>query len=175
MDLRLDVNRLLVEPSVHDAPTHRCVIDRGSGRYDIVFHLPTGVDQEDVVDEAMADPEAAARRLLIRCIETVNGVETSEIPATAAAGLPAIMAGIDTQAEVMLDATCPACGSAVRALFDAGTFVHREIDRTWRDIHREVHLLASHYHWSEEEILRLGSSKRRLYLDFVEEAVRSSS
>jgi hypothetical protein len=31
-------------------------------------------------------------------------------------------------------------------------------------LYREVHLLALHYHWAENDILRLPASKRRRYL-----------
>ena len=35
-------------------------------------------------------------------------------------------------------------------------------------LYQELHLIAAHYHWSESEILRLTTSKRRRYLRLIE-------
>jgi len=35
-------------------------------------------------------------------------------------------------------------------------------------LYEELHLIASRYHWSEADILRLATSKRRRYLRLIE-------
>lgn len=40
---------------------------------------------------------------------------------------------------------------------------------------REVHALARTYHWSEEEILRLGIARRFTYLTLLEEEANAAT
>ena len=36
------------------------------------------------------------------------------------------------------------------------------------DLHRQIHVIASKYHWSEKEILNLTRKKRNAYLQIIE-------
>lgn len=35
------------------------------------------------------------------------------------------------------------------------------------DIYEQVHLIARHYHWSEEEILSLSNVDRKIYVELI--------
>ena len=82
--------------------------------------------------------------------------------------LPNVMAALDPQAELVLSAECLACRAAFDTLLDATSVVVHEIEEARRQLYRDVHLLASHYHWSEEDILALSDRKRQLYLELIE-------
>ena len=55
--------------------------------------------------------------------------------------------------EIELDLTCPECGHAFLAPFDATAFFLAEMRMSGERLLREVHQLAFHYGWSEAEIL----------------------
>ena len=173
MDLELCVSDLLVPPYEVIPGTHSCTIAGDGQDYEVRFRLPTGADQEAVAELALHDLEAASEMMLARCIEQIDRCVVERIPAVVAEALPRIMADLDPQAEVLLSAACPECRTAFQTLFDTGLFVHHELDGALSRIHREVHLLASHYHWSEADILTLSDSKRQVYLEMVREELGS--
>jgi hypothetical protein len=39
-------------------------------------------------------------------------------------------------------------------------------------LYRDVHYLALHYHWSENEIMCMTTSKRKQYIDLLEDELR---
>jgi len=63
--------------------------------------------------------------------------------------------------------TCPSCGYAWPAPFDIASFFWTEVDAWARVLLREIHVLASAYHWCEEDILRLSPWRRRSYLEQI--------
>lgn len=42
-------------------------------------------------------------------------------------------------------------------------------------LYEELHLIALHYHWSESDILRMTTSKRRRYLRLIERHAGSAA
>ena len=135
------------------------------------FRLPTGADQEAVADSA-ADPPAAARALLARCVLDVDGaVPDDAVLARVGGALAERMAALDPQAETRVDTACPACGAAVSTFVDAGAVLIEELTRSARWLLEEVHALAWHYHWSEADILALTAARRGRYLELIDVAV----
>lgn len=66
--------------------------------------------------------------------------------------------------------TCPACGTDADVPIDLeSTVLHRLATRQGRLL-REVHLLASHYGWTEAETLAVPAPRRARYLALIEEA-----
>jgi len=39
-------------------------------------------------------------------------------------------------------------------------------------LYRDVHYLALHYHWSEDEIMSMTISKRKRYIEILEDELR---
>jgi len=176
MDLAVNSSELLLQSYENPTPSHRRSISAGGAQYEVCFRLPNGADQEAVTQLAARDVAAAARTLLVRCIESVDEHPVREVPEALASALSRLMAELDPQAQLMLALVCPACGHEFQSLFDVSTFVQREIEQARRRLYREVHLLASRYHWSEAEILGMSAEKRRMYIGFVsEEPARSWS
>jgi hypothetical protein len=174
MDLDLRVSDLLLPPYPHAQEWYETTITENGSNYSVRFRLPTGVNQEAAAALARSDPQAAAGLLLRRCVERVateDGQPVENLPPVVIDQLPNIMAGLDPQAELMLDATCPVCGHAFSTLFDTATYFFQELDSRARHLYREVHLLAFYYHWSEAEIMDMTARKRRLYLDLLTEAL----
>jgi hypothetical protein len=79
------------------------------------------------------------------------------------------LATADPWAELLLDLTCPACGTSFRADLDLGAFVAGEVEAYAVRLLHEVDLLARTYGWGEAEILGLSASRRAAYLGLVTE------
>jgi len=117
------------------------------------FRLPTTEDLLAI--EHLDDVESARRALLARCAPHAD------------AGTIARMAAHDPQADVQLDAECPACEHRWREPFDIVTFLWTELTVLARRLLGDVHTLASAYGWSERDILALSPARRNAYLEMV--------
>ncbi len=117
------------------------------------FRLPTSEDLAAI--EAMDDVEAARQVLLDRCAPDAD------------AAVLARMAAADPQADVQVDADCPACGHRWREPFDILTFVWTEIATRAHHLLGDVHELALAYGWSERDILALSPPRRQAYLEMI--------
>ena len=170
MDLELEVRELLLPAYRNAKAMHEVVISDGEQSYRVVFRVPNGEDQEAAVAEAASSVSEAAEMLLKRCIHCVRSSEGSavaEVPMVVMRELPAKMAELDPQGEVLLDLTCPECATGFVVPFDAADYVCREMASQESDFYRGVHVLSYHYHWSEEAILNLSRRKRLIYLDLL--------
>jgi hypothetical protein len=163
MDLDLRVGDLLVAPYDAWPEHHEAVVDGRTTR----FRLPTGADQEAVAPAALDDPRAAAALLLARCVE-------GEVTPAVAEAVPELMAELDPQAEIVLDAECAACGGRLSAPFDPGDYLYREVLVARHGLLRQIHTLALNYGWSERDILALPSRKRATYLGLLAEDLEAS-
>ncbi|HEY5957352.1 MAG TPA: hypothetical protein VIV60_12390 [Polyangiaceae bacterium] len=168
MDFELELRTLLLPPYEHAQSSHLASIADGEGKsYEVQFRLPTGADQEFVAALALQDCAAAARVLLERCIEVIDNGATTGVPDAVTAGLPNLMAKLDPQAELILHVHCPSCETQFDTQFDASRVVHATMDQALLLLLRDVHRLASYYHWTEAEILALSAEKRRIYCDLI--------
>lgn len=119
----------------------------------------------------LAAPDLSAAQLLAACVEEARhdgqAVDVALLPPEVVAALDEALAAADPLADLEFAATCPACGETSTAPFDIASFLWAEVDRFALELLREVHVLASAYGWTEDEILALGQ-RRRLYLELVE-------
>ena len=115
------------------------------------LRLPTTEDL--IAIEHMTDLATARAMLLERC--------------GASEEMVALMAEADPQADVQLDADCPACEHRWREPFDIASFLWTEISVLARRLLLEVHQLASAYGWSERDILALSPARRNAYLEML--------
>ncbi|HEX5687856.1 MAG TPA: hypothetical protein VFY73_27895 [Ideonella sp.] len=179
-DLEVDLRALPVTPAPAPFPL-------ASGTHDgRVWHarLPTGADQawlaradaaslgnDDVGgdDKDIADLET---RLMQRLLLDGTDPHLSENPATPGlreaveAALDAVAPGVVTT----LGAPCPVCGQVNAVTTDPYERLGTGLD----DLLRQVYALASHYHWSEADILRLPRSRRHAYLALLDTAVETA-
>lgn len=127
--------------------------------------IPTGEDQQKIAE--LSD-EQAMFALLKKCICSVNGDLPSEefIRTLSEADIESIDETLDEVSPAVCNqllVNCPECGREQYAELD-----HYDLSGINRHFfYHEVHTLASHYHWSEAEILDLPQSRRHLYLDMI--------
>lgn len=170
MDLGLNVSDLLLPPYANCREWYQETINADENKYEVCFRLPTGGDQEAVAKAARTHPQAAAEALLRRCLKSEgngNGSTTKQMPPEVFATLSARMAELDPQAELILQATCPACAHEFSTALDVSTFFFQELRGRIKHVYTEVHKLAFHYHWSENEIMTMTPTRRRVYLELL--------
>jgi hypothetical protein len=63
--------------------------------------------------------------------------------------------------------TCPECGSEVLLDVDARELCLAEVRFLARSVYDDVHLIASVYRWTQDQILGLPSARRRHYADLI--------
>jgi hypothetical protein len=176
MELTLDVGDLLLPPYRDVRRWHDLTVDIDGAAYALSFRLPTARDIDRAAPIARTDPAEAAREL-VRCSvrhseRDGTWVDPGALPAAVVTRLGAAMADLDPQAELDLDLRCPACEQRFSMLFDVATFFLCELDGRGARVLEEVHALASHYHWSEREILHMPSSRRAVYLRMLDGTTR---
>jgi hypothetical protein len=66
-----------------------------------------------------------------------------------------------------IEGQCPGCGTRVSFWFDVPTYVHKELRFDAELVYEDVHQLAMHYHWSEQEILDLPRQRRMHYVELA--------
>jgi hypothetical protein len=62
---------------------------------------------------------------------------------------------------------CPSCGALMEVELDAAVLLAGEMGSAADRMFAEVHLLAYHYHWSEDAILSLRRDRRWRYLELL--------
>jgi hypothetical protein len=126
---------------------------------------PTPTDLIDAA--AAADPMAAEQLLRGRCLEVAAGEATPGALDRAEARL----AELDPLAEVLVELSCPECGTAYRSDLDVTAFVWAELEARAQRILHEVDVLARCYGWTEPDVLDLTESRRATYLRLVLDGV----
>lgn len=177
MDLDLQISDLLLPAYPDPQPWYDLKLEIEGDCYQVRFRLPTGADQAAVANVQPASQ--AVDRLLQRCVKQVHRMqergEPDELPqawiAPIASQLASAMADRDPQAELLLNLTCPDCGHPFTTLLDTASYLRQELTTHMQGLYQEVHWLAFYYHWSETDILRMTTRKRRRYLDLLTAAL----
>ena len=160
-DFRIDYADLPVQEAGAGYPQAQVDMD---GRR-LRFRLPTGGDQEILAGL----PEAEAPRWLLRqladapeALAPLGQTPGQDLIAAADAALDAIAPGI----VLRVQAACPECGGGNEVELDP----YRALARSSGSLLREVHQIATHYHWSEADILNLPRPRRQRYLQMIDRA-----
>jgi hypothetical protein len=184
MDVRFSLDELQVErravrsrffTTELSAPV---VVERGGAREEsrlAEFRLPTGADQEALAAAFRADEDRALRLLLARTIRRIGAfTEVDEalidgFPLGAREEIADAMRRLSPQVEIEVEGACPECGTLCWTRFDIPVFFVEEMRGNLHALEREVHLLAFHYHWSEQDILSMPRRKRQRYIELLRE------
>ena len=156
-DFRLDYAELPVQEAGEGYPIAHVEWDDRR----LSFRLPTGSDQEMLANL----PDAEAKPWLLRRLANepeALGTPSEAFIALVEEALDAMSPGV----VLRVQSTCPECGADNQVGLDP----YRVIDRRSNDLLMEIHQIASHYHWSETEILKLPRTRRQRYLQIIDRA-----
>jgi hypothetical protein len=132
------------------AGARTAVLGRGGG-----LREPTYADLVDLP----RDPAQAIRELCARCV----------VGAPSRAPEAADLELVDGSLVGPLAIACSGCGEPIALDVDVEQLVLERLVRHAREVDREVHALASAYHWSLAEIESLGDERRRALAELVAE------
>jgi len=169
-DFRVDLGAMPVQEAGAGFPFARL---RWRGR-DWVARLPTGADQAWLARADETDPdagEALEHRLVRRLLREGDPCGAPVDATTDLAGVAGLVDdALDAVAPAVvacLAAACPECRAVNAVPVDSYGLLGRGAD----DLLDEVHAVATRYHWSESDILRLPRARRRAYLDRIADDV----
>jgi hypothetical protein len=161
LELSLDLGEIVAHGS-GEAPN--LVVETAEGP--VTFRLPAPPDLEAVA--SYGDPDAARRALAESCV--VSAPEgLSELRDDTIEAMSELMAGADPVGALTVELSCPSCGQSWAEPLDLVDFIADEAATEARRIAAEVHVLAASYGWSEADVLELPATRRRLYLELVEQ------
>lgn len=144
----------------------------------IQYRLPNGADQEVISNSLANSNEAsAALTLLSRCIKRFDVVDHPSVDWLAQL-TPDIRQKIEQDMEsrapnleLTMDVKCQDCERSFVAPFDLQDFFFGELTASTDLLFREVHYLAFHYHWSEQEIMNFPRDRRRRYIELLSDEI----
>jgi hypothetical protein len=158
-----------------------CSNEPGELNREVMFRLPTSEDQEGLSQVIEEDEAEALVLLLTRCICRLGSwhdpgpAVIHRLSPLARAEIARHMEEAAPQVDLTLEAHCPECEHAFAVPFDLLGFFLGECKTSRELLYREVHYLAYHYHWSEQDILALPREKRRKYIALLAEELRRVS
>lgn len=129
------------------------VLDTG-----ISFRLPNGEDE--MLINGLTNQEAE-RLLLDRCLVNRN-------PECDKEAIQLRMSEIAPVLNLVMKAICPECSHSQNVQFDIQSFFLLRLKQERPLLIEEIHSIASHYHWSQKEILELPRNLRKQYAALIQ-------
>ena len=159
-DFPLNYAQLPVKPAGSGFPDAQIHTDKGM----LTLRVPNGMDQRAVL--GIADTQLARQTLALRCVTGWDGgdLSTLELNADQVTAIEAALESVAPEVATEVMAPCPACGANNRVSIDP----YFCLSRVSQDLFSDVHRLASHYHWSEAEILAMPRWRRHRYLALID-------
>jgi len=162
--------------ALHDvelSPEAAAASGLGSSAVRARFRLPNGGDQEALAPLLARNEAEALTGLLCRCIRGIGGDDGASeervrnLSPEARVQIEREMEKAAPGVDLTLEAKCPQCARAFPVPFDVQDFFLGEARQSRDLLYREIHYLAYHYHWSEQEILDMTRDKRRRYIEIL--------
>lgn len=132
------------------------------------FYLrkPLGRDQIAWQSEIYVD-EIKTARTMIRSLRVKDEKPIECLDDEAIAVISEAMDEFDPLINFTCKVTCPDCGLVNDYEVDLTSFALNELQKAQRDLLKSVHLLASHYKWSEQQFFSIPHWRRQVYLSLI--------
>lgn len=131
----------------------------------VEFRKPCGRDQENWAAMDFIDPKEAIEAM-IATLSTDQDVVSNLDPETIAR-VDQIMDEADPLVNFLCRITCAECGALNRFPIDLCNTALAMLRRQQKQLIILVHKLASHYHWSEQEVFAIPHWRRKEYLSLI--------
>jgi hypothetical protein len=153
----------LQEPATGVGPV---AVEHGEQGLAVEARAPDG----DALAQAAACPDvAAARAALIGCCVTATRdgepIDPLSLDAALLERLGEAIVATEPQVEVRVSMRCASCDREWAPVLDIVQFFWRELSAASVQLLDEVHQLAIGYGWSEEQVLKVSSRRRRQYVE----------
>ncbi len=127
---------------------------------DLAIRPPTGQD-------VGADDDALWGALVSRSGRPLGAAGWRELDPVSVQLVAAALAGLDPCADLAVVTACPRCGCWIEVEVDPVELLARSLATGEQRLLAEVHTLALHYGWSEDQILGLPRPRRHAYLELL--------
>jgi hypothetical protein len=172
---KMDLDLFVADFPVYERPaqpSHRLRIagPEAGTLLDVEYRVPRGREQELIAAWPSGPLDSLRDRFLESCVVRValagDGAELpfAALPASCKETLAEIIEETSPRVELELELVCPECAHTFDVLFDPASLLLDDIGADRAGFERELHLLAFHYHWSLDEILRLARPRRQRFL-----------
>jgi len=159
-------SELPVKPAGKNFP--ELVLQTKLGRLKV--RVPTGLDQEII---AQADDDQQSLQQLLDCLVTPlsdyrqgNQYPGKHYPAEIVVQVEQAIEDMSPEIVTEVQAQCPFCQADNKIPVSPYNCLERPVG----ELFKEIHALALHYHWSEQDILALPRSRRLTYLGLIDQS-----
>jgi hypothetical protein len=135
----------------------------------------TAEDQDMIVRRRASTRDAVVQGMARASIVHAKPLLPEKLPESLLEAIGRWIEEADPLSDIVLSLSCPECSYTFSASFPVEEFVLRELGIDGQQLEREVHWLAFHYHWSENEILSLSTAKRKRYVELVNATLAGES
>jgi hypothetical protein len=179
VDVDFNISDIQVEDAGLDTQLHRMDLDMPEeGRpKKIWFRLPNGSDQENLNALASDNPAEISSRLLWRCIQRIDDQQSPDLEqirklsSSVRIQIESQMQTLAPDVDLTMETCCPQCQRDFTIPFDIQSFFFGEMHNSRELLRREIHYLAYHYHWSEQDILSMTRDRRQQYIDILSDEI----
>jgi len=171
MSLDLRISDILQS---HNHRDNKKIYELETGEYKMKIRPLSALDQDRSI-KISTSVDAIENKLAKSCIVSSIPLLPQIIPKSIVVALGTKMEAIDPLSDVTISVSCPECDQKFQALFPSEEFILREFIAHSKNLEREIHWLAFHYGWSEEEILSLPIKKRRKYIELINATLAGES
>ena len=166
MSVVLSVAKLL--NMTHPAPSASYGMEAGGFCLEI---RPFTAQDQDLILKVKKEDDDVLQIMAKSCILNSDVPLPEKLSTEVIEALGQRLEQIDPLSDIVLDLSCFECGDKFQISFNVEDFILQELGISHGDIESEVHWLALHYHWSENEILSLPMQRRRKYISLINLAI----
>lgn len=131
---------------------------------DVTLRVPSG-DDEEILANLVQSENDALDILLARLLSSpAQRLDVSELTAEDIDLIDKRLDEMSPQPGASVSIECPYCAHRQQIPIDNYAWITRKTQR----LDEEIHTMATHYHWSEKEILSLSRNRRQRYLQLIE-------
>jgi hypothetical protein len=177
ISLSFAIQDLAVRALADKQPAYACALPPDDRERWVTVRLPNGGDQEAVCEAVAAGGSGAqALRILVeRCLIAPGpGLTADQLAPADLLAIERFLVDTAPAVDLAVCARCPECQSEVTVELDVQDFFFGELVTGAAKLYQDVHDLAVHYHWSEQDILALSKPKRARYLGLIADAMEAA-
>jgi hypothetical protein len=168
VSVQISVSDILQQPPSSELQPNKSEYEVSIDSYALKLRLPNGKDQEALLSlDKGSNISHYTQHALKSLIFSACPALPDQLSIDFLAKVSSKLAELDPQSDIVFNITCPFCNYIFQAPFIVEDFIFREIASRLQLLEEEVHWLAFHYHWNEDEILSLPVRRRKRYVELI--------
>jgi len=162
IQLELIPATLPVKPAGQNFPATTTHLSIG----EVSLRVPNGADEEGLLQQPDSEKLRLSYLLKHLISQSNKGVDIGQLSTDDLLTIDQTLEDMMPQPSINISTACPYCDSLQEIALD----IYEWLNEKSNDIENDIHQLAINYHWSEKEILALPKTRRKHYLQLIEQA-----